>query len=340
MAKFIDVAPQSDHSFYIDAENVSVVSDMRKGGARDKDMLCITTFQEQNAFAYQTEEGLTPAETVKYLREAGTQMFEMSFIWGDEDVGVLYVNPVAFQYVVTSEPFIRDGETEERVAIIMGVDGQLVESSGVKVSELDAFMDAVRQVRPDLKRVTPETASARFYKPGYTDYDPAKISQVYKNGSQVNVHFGCGGTVDFNIADMKRDWGNFYLQKRVNKAPPERRLPIDTKEDMQALQKRVYDFKARIQFRLQREFAKAVAADAPDLIKVSSEEGFLYSRFKDVARLSFWEDHGGEHCIYVEYNTKSRERGLAGDSRVYFKDLERAKKEFAALLKKLDTPKL
>ncbi|HRQ61648.1 MAG TPA: hypothetical protein PLO23_09105, partial [Alphaproteobacteria bacterium] len=179
-----------------------------------------------------------------------------------------------------SKASVPEGKTEPHVALLMGLEGYgRLESYEVPVSAVEKFLDIVKQRQPQLARVNPDEARARFYDPGYVVYDPLKVIRIYQNGDSVNVRFTSPEDVDFNF---EPEVVGQYLEAKYGPDSPH-----GDKQDCinQGTINKAYAFENKLRFRLQREFARKVAKAAPDLVRIEGSESILYTRFTNATRL-------------------------------------------------------
>lgn len=340
MSEYTDISDGSKNQpVLIDASDISVVSITSERTSKNKKetVISVSSSKEHNYFHVGTENwGIDPDKAIKSLQKT-TPLIEIPFIWGDNSkIGTQYVNPACFNYIITSEPVIEKGDSEEHVAILLDVDGYgLVESYKVPVSVVDQFMSEVKKRAPNLVRIDTDEATARFVRPGYTVYNPDKIAQIYPNGFDVDLKFKSGGRIDFNITANKRELTQLFLD-RFNKASEDKKKKIaDTSQNLNELSSKMYTFRDKMTARTQREFARRVANDAGHLTHIKGARSPLYMQFNNVA---FIQQRDNYIAFWFKKGT-AEEVGIGGGiTRADFKDKKRAKETLTKLLPLINKP--
>lgn len=335
MPRLINIATKDNNAYLLNAGDISVVADMlpSKNIGTDVEELLVVYPQSKYAPIQINRKalGIAVGDCAQKLSAGGVELFPFPYVWGDKkEIGRLFVNPGAFTYLITSEAFIPEGKTEPHVAMLLGMEGHgRVESYEVPVSAVEQFMDIVKQRRPGLVRVNPSEATARFYQPGYVVYDPLKVIRIYQNGHQGNVRFTSPWDVDFSF---RPEVIGRYLRSKygADKIPSDEQGAIN-----QGCIDKAYAFERKLRFRLQREFARKVAAKAaPDLVRIEGADTILYTRFKNVASVQVYasENPDQETMMYLSYHDGTPDSaGRSDDARAYFKTQTAAAKEVERL---------
>ncbi|MCB9997043.1 MAG: hypothetical protein H6869_11485 [Rhodospirillales bacterium] len=316
----------------IDTDNISVITEIvdhfnTKGKNRQ---LTFSSFDEHHFLQLTVERSDIDAnKCVEEIRKkSGINLIEIPFVWGDDDMGRFFVNPTAFNYIITSKPFIPDAKTEEHAAILMGMDGfGIVESYEVPVKKIEEIINAVKASGKDLKQISAEQATSRFIEPGPVTYDPQKISRIYSNGYDIDVMFQNGGRIDFHLPE--RRIMNELLDRKFNNLPINEQ-PEPTKQFMQTLSNRGRKLEEKfIRGRLPREFARAIAKDVKGLVKVGDLSNVFYTKMNNISWIA---RHDKTLSIHYKKNTpegqSSNEQAF-----VYLKSEEKAQAAQEKLLK-------
>lgn len=328
MQKFIALPGKDGKPLLLPADTTSIAvvdsTDSRRPG--DKDIL-LASRRAPNAGHYSEQGwGIRPADIVDALRAAGKTLVEMPYVWGEKPVGTHYVDPAAVTFITASAAARREGEAEPAMAVLIGLKGGgYVETYAVPEKTVRRFVDEARAANPALRLVSPATATSRFYKPGFTAYDPADVVRVYPNGSQVNVLYRDGYCSDFNLPQV--DYVNEHLNalfKRVVRMRGGTKDAQDRTWTDKPLMDRILNhcrtYSQRKEIGARRAFAAAVAADRPDLYSFREAEEFYYTSLTNVSRVTFAGRDPRD--LYVDYVESTPEgRGMhAGGRHVRMKD--------------------
>jgi hypothetical protein len=335
MSSFINIRDNGKKPLLIDAENVSVVIEMYKDASTGtkEDGISFSSKDEDHYLYLDTKShNIDTDKCIKKLSASGNDLFEFPYVWPDQgEVGRIFVNPSAFSHIITSAPEIEKGKTEETVGMIMGVDGHgIVESYGVPLKTVNKFIKLVNSANPDLVSIDPNKGISRFYKPGETIYDPKKISRIYQNGYDFNIRFNNGGEIDLSLVD--RNFGQVYLDVKYNNLTEAEKNKITDAEKGKLLDtKKIYAFERKMRSRVSREFARAVAKDAPQLVKLNNTEGVFYTTFNNVSSIIQYDKS-------LKFNYKKNTPDSSGHGHSpYFKSAEAASKELKRLNKFLNS---
>ncbi len=342
MARFINIAKDDTKPVLVNIEDIACVEEGFPGMALGQTQHSIRiTGMDGREKAHLSCDGynIDVDVAVAKMAAAGLDLVHVPVGWPDNGavkaVGRNFVNPASFQYIITSKPTADKGATEETSAVLLSLRGNFIQTYGITEPMIDGFMAKVVQALPQVKHVDTAKMTARFYQMGRIAYNPAAITSVDQGSDRVDVRFA-GATIDFNAPH--KDWCNEYLNRKHNKATPEKRAAfmravwnnpaVDT-------QKHIYGFENKIRDRIGREFARAVAADVPQLIKVGGDFGAHYNRLDDVATMSLYDTKEGNTVLSVLFS-RSNNDGV----HVTFKTREKAEKEMARIAGILSAPKL
>lgn len=257
--------------------------------------------------------------------------------WPDSDTNentlrsVCYIDPTTFTYAITSVPSECNNEKIGPTrAILLGVDGYgRLESTAVTAEEERAMLDAIKTANQHLIEVPPSEASARFYNPGYTLYDPAKVNRIYGDGIQVNVIFNQRDRVDFTLRHvLKAQTGpkadiNEHMQRMLADGK-------DEEAAMRAIEELLRDQKKQKEAREQtvrNDFARAVAAKCPHLNEIENASYPVFMRFNNIASI-YAHDDG--KAITVHYR-KTKGEQYDETQNVYFTEADALKKALEKL---------
>lgn len=330
MPHFVNIATNGKKPLLIDADSISVVKEV---DAKKKGETTLSfSSNEEHGFLYIDKEfwNVDTDNCIRQLSNAGEELFAFPYIWGDGEtpggktMGRFFVNPAAFNYIITSEPSIEEGDTEETVAMLLGVDGYgLVESYGVPVKTVEKFMDLVKAQKPDLVRINPDEATARFYKPGYVIYDPQKIIRIYPNSYDLDIRFANGGLIDFNFPD--RHFGQEYLDRKINGLSGEKRNSL-SRDDMTRIFMVAQKYKDGMGSRIRREFARRASRNVPGLVKIENAKSPFYTRFNNVSWIK-----QNEKVLSFTFKKGSPDDTVGYGENVYFDSEETATEELARL---------
>ena len=325
MKKFVTIAEGTEKPVLLPT-NITLVTETNARGDDKHGKTISIAARTTPQLAHLSEKGWnTDAnEIVSALRATGKTLIEMPYVWGEDNVGRQFVDPAALTYITTSAASARANETEPAMAVLIGLKGGgFVETYAVPEKTVHAFVDAALAANPALKTITPDTATSRFYKSGFTAYDPADVVRVYPNGYQINVLYRDGFCSDFDLPRV--DHVNEQLNKLFNRVI---RLRGNTKEVRDAtwtdkplmdnILTHCYRYETRKRESLARTFAAAVAADQPRLYAFKTATPFYYTSLDNVSSV---RQH--EKGLYVDYTQNSPEgRGSmhAGGRHVGFKD--------------------
>jgi hypothetical protein len=325
MQKFITLAEGTEKPILLPTD-ITQITETNSRDPKTPDMKNISVASRKSAqLAYMTDKhwNTSANEIANALRAAGKTLIEMPYVWGEDPIGRQFVDPSALTFISTSAPSVRPNETEPTMAILIGLKGGgYVESYAVAEKTVAAFMDAARASNPAIKTITPDAATSRFYRAGFTAYDPADVVRVYPNGYQVNVLYRDGFCSDFDLPRV--DHVNEQLNrlfKRVVRMRGDTKAAQDAiwtdKPLMDRISQHCYRYETRKRESLTRAFAAAVAADRPDLYAFKTAENFYYTSLDNVSNV---RQH--EKGLYVDYIKSSPEgNGMhSGGRLVGFKD--------------------
>lgn len=77
------------------------------------------------------------------------------------------------------------------------------ETYRVPESLIHDLVTRITAKRPQMERIDPSVATARFYEPGYVLYDPKQVSGIYQNGYDIDVTFADSHRIDFKLSARK-----------------------------------------------------------------------------------------------------------------------------------------
>ena len=344
MARFINIAKDGTKPVLVNIEDIASVEETLPGmvlGQAEHSIRIVGMDGRDKAHLGCNGYNIDVDVAVTKLAAAGVELFALPLTYPKNDgsaqhYGRQFVNPAAFQYIITSESSVAKGDSLETSAMLLSLRGAFVESQHVPVTLVDDFLAKVEQVVLGVKHVDTNRMTARFYKMGRIAYNPAAITGIDPSGDHVDVKFP-GAKIDFHAP--RKDWVNEYLNRKCNNAPKEKRdnfmravwnnPAVDTNAH-------VYGFEKKIRDRIGREFARAVAADVPGLFKLDSDYGPVYNRFNDVARMSLSENiKEGHTYLHVQFLTRGNMDGVTAT----FKIREKAEREMNRLAVALSAPK-
>ncbi len=347
MPRFVNIAQDGKNPVHIDADAVSVIFEAREP-QQDGQVKRSAGLSSIDASYYAWLDidnwGVEPADAVSKLAAHGADFVELPSQWPDNgrddyrDCGRYFVNPAAFEYIITDKPRIPKGGTEETCSMLLSLAGHgMIESYNVPVRAVDELMAKVALKRPDIAHVDLAKATARFYETGRIAYDSSKIATIYPNGNQVNFRFATGNVIDFDMP--VRDWVNEYINGKYNRASREKREAFEAKWLKGGISpefhRKLDSFRDGMRTRVAREFANAAAAGAPQLVRVMQDRGPLYHRFENLAMMSLHVDerNNGRATISFLFNKGSAEASglVGGGNRAFFKTRERGEAEMERL---------
>lgn len=208
MGQLVNLAKNTEKSLVIDASTLSIFMDIADPNTNKRNITFhSTSYKPENrllSFEKDSWDMDAPA-CVKNLAAAGYDFFELPYIWGDKKYyGEAYINPDAVSAIITSAPFIPENETESHVAALIDVNGYgRFESYSIPETLVDDLVVRITAKRPQMERIDPSVATARFYKPGYVLYDPKQVSGIYQNGYDIDVTFADSHRIDFKLSGRK-----------------------------------------------------------------------------------------------------------------------------------------
>ena len=275
MSNFVNIAPDDKTPLIINAQTLTMLLNHatldEAGNKTGEDLAFFSTcYKGDGPFLKIKEiEWNVDAKTAySKLSTAGFDLFKMPHNWSeDKSLGDAYFNPEAVSTVITSAPYTRDGQTEPYISVLIDIDAYgRFESCNVPAKLVDDLLDHIKKTRPDVMRVEPTEARARFSAPGYIVFDPKRISGLFTSSSEINVLFKNGGSIDFRLPlPDKAEW-DFYLEN------------------------------PQISESLTKVFVERVAAKSDDLVKIDTSTRF-YTTLDDIAWM--YQD---KNTIYFHYN--------------------------------------
>lgn len=330
MPNFINIASAGTDPLLIDADDVSVVVEGRK-----KPHQFITILSSKRSWQPcfgKKHQDIDADAVVELLAQNGNRLSEFP---RDGNQGRIFVSPGAFNFILTTAPYVPDDETAPYVTMRLAVDGHSWIQRRTPLENIENFLCAVKSCGTDVKRIGPGTAADGFSHPhiGFSAYDPRKILSVqpYSNDG-VNVGFQSGGVISFRMPELEDDRFDSRLNKRRGDAAPE-----DSRKRFGKLLK----FEADLRRRTQREFTRAVAADAPELVKIENASTPLYTRLTNVVQMGLSTGEDDKTFLMICYPQDTPDGaciGTSGQRYVPFRDRETAERELARLQKVLRTP--
>lgn len=318
MPHFANIAADGKPACIVDLDDVLLVNDL------EENVTLVSRTQGQFA-GLKKEDGA--AERIAALMEAaGIPMIRFPVRWPDNETGEntfrfnQFARADAFSYATTSV-FETQKDGTEQCGMLMGVDGYgRLESTGVTREEEAEILAKAQAANTGLRRIDPEEAHARFYAPGYTLYDPAKINRIYADSCQVNVIFSGQDRLDFSTPET--DMNRILTIMRTEKPG------ITDEEIMQGF----YQARERINTGLRATFARAVAAQAPQLLEIEGSKQAYYTRPDTVGVIYV----GDKNDVMTIFYRKTAAQSYAEHEHVRFETPE----QMQAAMAKLTAPKV
>lgn len=340
MANFINLAEAGKPEILIDADSVHMIEyrDDTMGATFGNNKGVTLWSKEQGVFATVPAENPGAAQKIvdKICRNKTQNWIKFPVRWPDSNTNentlrsVCYVDPATFTYAITSVPSEdNNNKIGASRAILLGVEGYgRLESTAVTAGEERNMLATIQNANTGLVLVDPVDASARFYNPGYTLYNPAKVDRIYGDGVQINVIFMQKDRVDFTLnktpqAQQPKLDVNKHFQQLLASG-------IDEQEATENVQKLINDRaieKEEIINKAMNDFARAVAAECPQLDELENASYPVFLRFNDVSSLYTHDD--GE-VITIHYR-KTKQDQYGESQNIYFKnraDLQKALEKF------------
>jgi hypothetical protein len=275
--------------------------------------------------------------TIDDLAADGRDLVKIPYVSGERHLGDAWINPEAFQCVIVSQP--SDNGT---VGALLDIEGYGRLETQLKPDVLDSFMARVSAIKPNLMRVNPDLAHARFYKPAYTIFDADQVESIRPNGiTSIDVNLrGAAmmgpGRIDFKLAT--EDENNQNLQQiTINRMAKKYRgllkiADLNEEKVLRELMMRSQSYSDRLGIQMMRDFSAAVAKKATQLveIKFAKEPNYV-----DPLRVSWAYTH--EKNIQFQFATPAYIQ-YGNDFGVYFASPEDAEKSYTAFAQQIKKP--
>lgn len=269
------------------------------------------------------------------LARAGCALHPLPLVYGGKPYGTAWVNPNAFQSVITSAPSVSAGETEETIAVLLDIEGYGRIETTMPGTTLDAFMQAAAAEKPNLMRIDPKTAHARFYNPGYSIFDADRIESLRYNGNMaidVNLYGAAmmgAGRIDFQLNSGDPN-GNTLGNVIINRMARKMRGMLGIKDlnaapVFNALVQRAQAYADKAEIRLMDHFCAAIAARAPQLVRIEYAQKPHYVDPARIACAYTYKDSVQIHFAKPAFRTHANDFGI------HFKSAGDAKKSYATL---------
>jgi len=344
MNGFITVGSNPDKALIL-PDNITLVTESNPTDPQHKDDKHIniaSTLSPQMMLLSEQAWGISAQEICDSLAAAGKPLIQIPFVWAEKTVGRHFVNPSALSYI-TASTASEDKGSEATAAILIGLKGGgYVETHAVPKSILQDFVDAARAANPNLHTITPDTASSRFYSPGFTAYDPADIVRIYPNGGQVNLLYRDGFCSDFNMPRRDKD-NNAYLDKLYNRIVRMKGLKKDDDTLLQdpsfvrSLREHAQNHIDRKESSIRAAFSRAVAADCPHLYEFETAAQPFYTTLNNLKSLRVQDEY--LHADYLKDKPEGRGIHAAGHW-INFRNNNEARAAFAAFQQRIPTKEL
>lgn len=329
MGSLINIREENQRPLQINTEGFSVLVEHFDDQERQSKQSLLFYSEGQGQFLHAANESweINTDHVVKQFKEADVSLFEIPFYWGDQkEIGRYFVNPELVQSIIVSGERTSEGETEPHVGLLVDVRGYgRVETYKVPVSVVDELVKTVEAHNPNLMHFSPEDASTRWGPEGYTIIDTTQIRNISPNGWDMDIHFKNGARLDFHLdrGDKVNEASNEYLNRLIKKIRGN-----GTQDDLlQAvggnlnnLLPRIGKFQERYRYKLRESFAQAVAAKAPDLVKIENATNVYYTTLDQIKWINTHDE-----ALSLEF-TKSALQSYNDSLSIYFKTEEDARK--------------
>ncbi|MGZ9108881.1 MAG: hypothetical protein ACXW4B_08695 [Micavibrio sp.] len=348
MSDFVNIRPGTNQPLVLNTKNLSAVirhAEQPEGNKPPKTTLAFYDAELGRQLWLDKDSWKIDESTMlSAIAGTGTALFQIPLVWAErKNYGAAFINPAAFVAIITSKPFIPDGETEECAAILLDVAGYgRVESYEVPVRVIEDFMAQVKNQKPHLMTVTPDTATSRWTMPGAVIFDRAAVSMIRPNGYDLDIYLDCGVTgksrIDFNLKDGKG--GDLYNKQGDYTTALLRRAIARgiltfgkmTDEQTRNLYGRAQRHFERNQLRLKESFAAAIAKDNTALLKIENAKDVNYVTPDDITLISARDNS-------MQINLRHAEKSMNDTLGVYFASADLAEKEAARLTALLCKPR-
>lgn len=331
MARFVNISAKENSPSLVNADKIAAIYE---SASRDEVVISLKT--GENISLEREDAGLAFGDCAQKLAQNGLSLFPVSIAAEqDEDEEAekraLFINPAAVTFLNVSESHIPENKTEPHVYADIGIEGYGREGFELPVSTLEKLVDVVQQERGALARIDKNEVLYFGRQPGYVAYDPRKITSVEENCGFMHVYFALSGYVRFDVRSLEF---HAACQAYGNKIRP----PSGVDED--ASWEKMYAFIGKIEGRLRREFARKVARDVPDLVKLEGAQTILYMRFNDVSRVTMHAGEGPDKksVVMIFYPKDSPNCTGQSHKRGFYDTPEAAQKEMARLQTLLGEP--
>lgn len=322
MSDFVDIRPGTDAPLLLNTKNLSVIMRLPEQTGTDATQPAKMTLDIYDAtlgrqlWLDEASWKIDGTTTLSALKNANTNLFPIPLTWlENKNYGTAFVNPETFLSIITSAPYIPDGETEEHVGLLLDMAGYgRIESHAVPVKVIEDFMAQVKIAKPHLMIIDPKVATARFSSPGFVAFDLSKVTMIRPNGYDLDVCLQDGvkssARIDFNLKDKKGK--NLYSQQsqyatELLKRATARGFVWPT--DPQERETKLNDFFSRTQrhyeitqARLKDRFAAAVAHKNPDLVKIENAKDTYYTTTHGVAAINCHEKTLSIHFSNTDFH--------------------------------------
>ncbi len=334
MGQYINIRLSDDNPLYINTEDLSaIVIQKQNHDGEEKELMAIHSGGEQVLLADMKLWEIDPISFVSKIFKNDETVCALPFVWGDgKDIGTYYVNPKKVQSIIVSGTYQKDDEREPHVGLLVDVKGYgRVETYRVPVSAVNAFVEAVEKVNPNLMRFESEDISTRWPgDDGYTIIDPTEIRNIYPNGWYMDISFKDGIRLDFHLDQQKKvdKARKVYLNKlmkRIQGDGPEDVLYEALDGNLNNLLPRAEKYAERCRRKLRENFAKAVAAKVPDIVEIKGAKDVYYTRLDDITYMN-----ATKKALSIQFKKVAGQR-YGDDMAVWYDDKEKAVSEMKRL---------
>jgi|GEM_PF-2098228 len=339
MGKFINIGAGKRTPMLMDIENISViVEQIEKQDKEDAVSIGFHDLEQGRFLVVDTQNWeLETDKVVSKIKRAGTDLFELPFYWGDgQKIGRYFINPALVQSIIVSGPREKEGEPEPYVGLLVDVKGYgRVETYKAPVSEVHAFVKAVRVENPHMMCFYSEQVSTRWGSEGYTMIDPTEIRSVFPNGWDMDIKFNDGMRLDFSLDNNGKvsaacdDYLN-RLAKRIQGNGTSADLKAAVGGDLENLRPRLNKFEEKYRRTLREDFAAAVTAHVPDIVKIQNASDVYYTKLDRVSWL-----HNSDDRIAIHFRKVASEQ-FGDDMVVHFESQQAALSEMERITQLMD----
>ncbi|MBU0859693.1 MAG: hypothetical protein KJ667_07125 [Alphaproteobacteria bacterium] len=320
--------------------NITLLREHHGQYENEKGLTYLTLSTERAAQFLHLEAGqfnVTADQINTALTAAGTKLFELPFVWGDDKtLGRLFIDPAAITHLCACQPTQKAGETEPHVAFLFSLRGGATgESYAVPLRTFQKFITAVQAANPSLTRLNSTQATSRFFNEDFVLLDPAQVVRVAGNySSAADVIYKNGSCSDFKLP--RTDWSNKQLNdlfQRIVRMRGNDKAATDSVWTDKALMNRIAAHASKFEDvkkkSLQQAFVRAVTANVPNLISFPGATNVFYTNPANISHVRLQDS-----ALHIQYSEASPEgRGMrdtgyvsfasAADARAALKTLQR-----------------